>query len=174
MTAERTPGCERVTRNPEASNPSAPHRWKGAEKPLRLHSAFMFLAVLLLGCNPLDTGVADEIANGYYAAVKARDFPQAMTYFADDFFSGGRTRESWVESLAGINARLGDLEGYERINFRANTFAGTGGSRTTYALAYRVKYAKYSAQESVTIVAPTGGPARITNYSVNSDGLFQQ
>lgn len=140
---------------------------------MRLQLAVMLLAPLLLACNPLDTKGADDVIDGYYAAVKARDFAQATTYFADEFFKGDRTRESWVDSLNGINLRLGDLESYERVNFSANAFAGSGGSRTTYRLNYRVKYAKYPAQEIVTIIVPAGGPARITDYSVNSDGLLR-
>jgi len=107
---------------------------------------------------------ATQTADGFFQAVKSRDFDKAGEFFVD---SPTQPRQLWVDQLRENNARLGDLESYALVSKLVNTVY----SGARYTLKYKVKYSKHEAFETLILFGGvSGNPVQIEIMQVHSDG----
>ena len=104
------------------------------------------LCALLLGCSdPGDTvDQAQQVADGYYQALKNKDFEKAAGYFMN---TKAEPRAQWLEELRGYRSKLGDLQSYKFVNKEVNTVY----SGTRYTLRYKATYTKFPAYETLIL-----------------------
>ena len=131
------------------------------------------LCAWLVGCSdPGNTmGMAEQLADNFYQAVKSKDFDKAATYFQD---SPSDPRGRWLAELRENNNKLGTLESYKLVDKEVDTVY----SGTRYVLVYQTKYAKYPARETLILfdgVSTFGGGDKnvmaIQGMVVKSKGL---
>jgi hypothetical protein len=145
--------------------------------PSRRRIATFAVASLWLtlgGCQYLtDTAGAQEVAKRMFESRRAHNQEAAMAQYSPQFFAA-TPAPKWVAMLDGVQTRLGELEAFELAQWNVRTNIGTNGG-TFYQLIYRVKYARYSATEAVTLYKPFwGGDMRIVAHHINSEGLLLQ
>jgi hypothetical protein len=93
----------------------------------------------------------------------------------DPRFFQQTTRDEWRQMLTGINTKLGDLVSYQQVGSNFNAQTGTGSASGVYVtLTYKVTYAKYPADETLTLFMPAGGSTfTIAGHRINSTGLLK-
>ncbi len=106
----------------------------------------LLLGLLLLGCSdPGNTvGMAEQVADAYYQAIKNKDFEGASTLFMD---TSAMPRAQWLDQIREYHGKLGDLESHELVS----TVASTVYSGTRYTLQYKTKYSKFPASETLIL-----------------------
>lgn len=116
-------------------------------------------------------GMAEQVADNFYRAVKSQDFEKAAAYFQD---SPGDPRGKWLEELRANNSKFGILESYKLVDKEVDTVY----SGTRYIFVYQTKYSKYPARETLILfdgVATFGGGNKnamaIQGMVVKSQGL---
>ena len=135
--------------------------------------AAALLSVWLGGCsNPGNTvGMAQQLADNFYQAVKSQDFEKAAAYFQD---SPSDPRGRWLAELRDNNKKLGSLESYKLVDKEVDTVY----SGTRYIFVYLTKYSKHTARETLILfdgVSTFGGDDKnvmtIQGMVVKSQGL---
>jgi major membrane immunogen (membrane-anchored lipoprotein) len=131
------------------------------------------LCALLMGCSdPGDTvDRAQQVADGYYQALKNKDFEKAAGYFMN---TKVEPRSQWLEQLRDYNNKLGDLQSHELIDKVVSTVY----SGTRYTLRYKTKYSKFPANETLilfdgvsTFGGGNGNVLQIESLIIRSKGL---
>ena len=109
--------------------------------------AAMLLCLLLAACSDPgnSTQMAWQIGDGYYQALKNKDFNKAVGYFMD---TQAAPRAQWLDELHAYHDQLGDLQSYERVG---QPIVNTVYSGTRYTLHYKTKYAKAAAHETLIL-----------------------
>ena len=104
------------------------------------------LCVLPVGCSdPGDTvDMAQQVADGYYQALKNKDFEKAAGYFMD---TKAAPRAQWFDELRDYHSKLGELQSYELVGKVVNTVY----SGTRYTLRYKTQYSKFPATETLIL-----------------------
>jgi len=104
------------------------------------------LCMWLAACsNPGNTlGMATQVADNFYQAVKSQDFEKAAGYFQD---SPNNPRGRWLAELRANNSKLGSLESYKMVDKEVDTVY----SGTRYIFVYLTKYSKDSARETLIL-----------------------
>lgn len=104
------------------------------------------LCALLLGCsNPSDTvNMAEQVADGYYQALKNKDFEKAAGYFMD---THAEPRAYWLDEIRVNDSKLGELQSYKLVNKVVNTVY----SGTRYTLRFNNHYAKGITYETLIL-----------------------
>lgn len=135
--------------------------------------AVTLLCVWLVGCSdPGNTvGMAEQLADNFYQAVKSKDFDKAAAYFQD---SPSDPRGRWLAELRENNSKLGSLEDYKLVDKEVDTVY----SGTRYIFVYQTQYSKYPARETLILfdgVSTFGGGDKnvmaIQGMVVKSKGL---
>lgn len=133
----------------------------------------VLLCALLVGCSdPGDTvNMAEQVADGYYQALKNKDFEKAAGFFMD---TRAQPRAQWLDELRAYNSKLGELQSYELVDKVVNTVY----SGTRYTLRYKTKYSKFPAYETLILfegVSSFGGSngnvLRLEGLIIRSKGL---
>lgn len=131
------------------------------------------LCVLLTGCSsdPGDTmNKAEQIADGYFQAIKNKDLEKAAGFFMD---TRTRPRAQWLDELRDHQRELGDLQSYQLVNKEMDS--GTTVNR--YTLYYKTQYAKAAAYETLVLFIPdipfvaTHNHMQIQSLIIRSKGL---
>jgi hypothetical protein len=117
---------------------------------------------------------AESVGQQLYEAIRAKDYDRALSLY-DPMFFQQTNRDEWRKMLAGINTKLGDLVSYEQRGWNINAQTGTGSASGVYVtLTYKVTYAKYPADETLSLFMPAGGSKfTITGHNINSTGLLK-
>jgi len=105
------------------------------------------LCVVLLGCSNSanDTmNMAEQVADGYYQALKNKDFEKAAGYFMD---TRAEPRAYWLDEIRGNSDKLGELKSYKLVNKQVNTVYS--GSR--YTLRFNNHYDKGITYETLIL-----------------------
>ena len=133
----------------------------------------LLLCAWLAGCSdPGNTmGMAEQLADNFYQAVKSKDFDKAAAYFQD---SPSDPRGRWLAELRENNSKLGSLEDYKLVDKEVDTVY----SGTRYIFVYQTQYSKYPARETLILfdgVSTFGGGDKnvmaIQGMVVKSKGL---
>ena len=135
----------------------------------------VLLCALLIGCSdPGDTDkMAEQVADGYYQALKNKDFEKASQFFME---TRVEPRAQWLDEIRENNSKLGDLKSYKLVDKVVNTVY----SGTRYTLKYKTEYAKFPAYETLilfdgvsTFGAANGGgnKLQIEAMTIRSKGL---
>ena len=139
----------------------------------------LLLLGLLAGAVPTgcgvgeDKGEAEYFAGSFFETVKVKDFDTVLTFYSPKFFEK-TPREEWRQALRSMNAKLGDLQEYRLVGWNFRKYYGTTGSGTYFELRYRVSYATYPADETLTIFKPlVGGELQILGHNINSEGFLK-
>ncbi len=137
--------------------------------------ALALLTILVSGCGiNRERKEVEKVTQDYFLAVKNKNFEQALTYYAPMFFEN--TNADWLKILEVINARLGDLEKYELIDWKVEKY--TGSERpvgTYYVLGYNVNYSKYLAEEEFSLYKQDGSQEiKICGHDIRSPGLMEE
>lgn len=106
----------------------------------------VLLCILLLGCSePGDTvNMAEQVADGYYQALKNNDFEKAAGYFMD---ARAKPRSYWLDEIREKSGELGALESYKLVSSQVNTVY----SGTRYTLRFNNHYAKGTTYETLIL-----------------------
>jgi hypothetical protein len=104
------------------------------------------LCVCLLGCSdPSNTvGMAEQVADKFYQAIKSNDFEKAAAYFQD---TPSDPRGRWLAELRENHNKLGALQSYKLVDKEVDTVY----SGTRYVFVYQTKYTKYAARETLIL-----------------------
>jgi hypothetical protein len=104
------------------------------------------LCVWLAACSdPGNTlGMAEQLADKFFQAVKNKDFEQAASYFQD---TPRDPRGRWLAELQDNNGKFGELESYKLVDKEVDTVY----SGTRYILVYRARYSKQPVRETLIL-----------------------
>lgn len=135
----------------------------------------LLLAPLIAGCGAQDKEArARAVAEGYFQAVKDKDPDKAMTFFAKTYFET-RSRAGWKADLRLILTRLGPLQSYSLKNWSWRTDFVPPDSGTQVTLQYEVRYAKFPAIETFTVLKPLArNEYKILSHSIASEGFTRE
>ena len=139
---------------------------------VRYRAAAALLCLLLVGCSdPGNTvDMAQQVADGYYQALKNKDFEKAAGYFMN---TKAEPRAQWLDELRDYHSKLGDLQSFELVGKVVNTVY----SGTRYTLHYKTQYSKFPATETLILfdgVSSFGGNANVVQLEsliIRSKGL---
>jgi len=131
------------------------------KKAIILLFSIVLTGVLLSSCGSVSQ--SDEVGNGFYEAVKAKDLQKVIAMLDEEALKA-TSQEVWVEGLENINAQMGDLMNYKRTGFYTST--NNGDTRTT--LDYTVTYAKGTLYEKLEFIK-RGDEYKITFYQFNEN-----
>ena len=108
--------------------------------------AGLLCLLLLAACSDPGntTKVAQQVADGYYQALKNKDFPKAAGYFMD---TKAVPRAQWLDELRDYHDKLGDLQSFKLVGQQVNTVY----SGTRYTLHYKTQYSKFPATETLIL-----------------------
>ena len=133
----------------------------------------VLLCVGLAACSdPGNTiGMAKQVADNFFQAVKNQDFEKAADFFED---APNNPRGRWLAELRANNDKLGALQTFKLVDKEVDTVY----SGTRYILVYNTEYAKQSARETLILfdgVSTFGGDDKngmvIQGMVVKSRGL---
>lgn len=140
----------------------------------RLCSAIVLACVASLLTACVDTGpsvnyVVDR-GNEYMAALKARDYDKAFTFYGEEFFTT-QPAEAWREYLDHAHESLGAMDSFKLAHKSKDTrFSGI-----FYVLQYKTEYANDNAREIVTFVYPIDSKElKIFAHNIQADVLEQR
>jgi len=116
---------------------------------------------------------AEELAEEMFYDLKANNYDNLSIYFSDKFFQD-TSLDRWIKMLKNINKKLGHLESFELQKWSTKKGVHTSGSGTLVNLQYNVKYIKYPAVVTISIVKPIGGDMKIRGFNINSIGFMEE
>ncbi len=110
---------------------------------------------------------AEQVAAGYYQALKNSDYEKAAGSFKD---TSGKPRALWHAQLQECNSKLGELQSYRLVDKEVNTAY----SGTLYTLRYKTRYAKFSALETLVLFERVSGFGGFSGNVMQLEGLIVQ
>ena len=136
--------------------------------------ALLVLAPMLIaGCRFFQVPPESQaVVTKYFQTVREGKLEDALTLYSPRFYEH-TSRDKWRSMLEKIKQKLGTLQSYELTGWRVNRLAILPYPGTYSILTYRVKYAKYPADETITVYQPaTGGEPEILGHNINSEGFI--
>lgn len=111
---------------------------------------------------------AESTAALMYLELSKKNYDKVTSLFSDSFFKTD-SRENFIKVLSNKTEKLGDFQDYKLIEWKTSRTQGTN-TNTQYLLVYEVKYSKFKATESLSMLKE-GEAIKIIGYHVNSDGF---
>jgi hypothetical protein len=116
---------------------------------------------------------AEKIADKLYAYIAKQDYKNAEELFGKAFFKA-TTKEGLQEIFQQTHKQLGAYESGKIIEWKTRRVVGTDLSSAEYLLVYEVKYKKFTAKETISLVKEEDDVIRILSYYVNSEGFLKE
>ncbi|MGL4369409.1 MAG: hypothetical protein ACRCUT_07035 [Spirochaetota bacterium] len=112
---------------------------------------------------------AAEVMDSYYGSLRADRAEDAVSLFTEDF-AQKNPRESWLETVGGITAKMGPLVEWKRSTANSHYYTNISGDAETVLVIYSVRYAKHSSREVFTLVKdPLTGKYRICGIDITRE-----
>lgn len=137
----------------------------------------LLIVWLLSGCSAASAvarlGDAQKVADGYFDAIKTKDYDKALSLYGPRFFERV-SRDEWATALQQMNDRFGELQKYDLGDWKVRNRKKDAPEGSYYLLEYETKYAKdTSVVQVMTLFEPRGTQGfQIIGHEVNSEGLF--
>lgn len=112
---------------------------------------------------------AESIAAIMYLNLSRKEYEKATDLFSDSFFKT-ESKESFIKILSNKTEKLGDFQDYNLMEWKTSRSSGTD-ANTQYLLVYEVKYSKFKAIESLTMIKE-GEIIKIVGYHISSKGFL--
>ncbi len=131
------------------------------------------LGCLVAGCGfGKDMQSAQAVADEYLTAVANQDIDKAMSLWDPRGFPPSFTEKEWRTVLASLPKKLGKMEERKIVHWKAVKGRIAGMTGTFCELRYEVSYAKYPAQEIVTLFRPARGDRfLVVGHKIYSKGM---
>ncbi|WP_447635421.1 DUF4019 domain-containing protein [Flavobacterium microcysteis] len=112
---------------------------------------------------------AEKTAEQLYDYISKKDFLSTEKLFSEKFYAVS-SKENLHDILEKTNKVLGNYERRELLDWKTSRTIGTN-PKSEYLLIYEVKYQKFKAKETITLLKEDG-IIKIIGYHVNSDGFL--
>jgi hypothetical protein len=118
-----------------------------------------------------DKAEAELVTTKFYSFIMNQEFEKTLGLFSDKFFEYA-SKEELLKLLTAIENKLGKLENTRIEKWDTRIINGSDPS-SAYKFLYIVKYEKYEAAESISLIKEDDGTIRIAGYNVDSKGLME-
>jgi hypothetical protein len=147
---------------------------KHASTSRSLQCAALILGLALTGCGIRETkSEAEAFVAAHFQSLRAKDFNKALDSYTPQFFAN-MPKEEWEKMLPRVQEKLGEYQSHQISGWNMQKKAGTGAG-TYVTLKCVVQYARYPAQEELTVFRPPGGGGfKILAHQINSAGLLKE
>lgn len=109
-----------------------------------------------------DRKEAEQLAEQYFATVRAEDLDAVLSLYSPRFFAT-TPREEWRKFLGEQRSRCGTPQSHALVNWDVlNSIGSNSGVRTT--LVYDVQYLSCRMFETITAFKPSGGKMQIQGH----------
>jgi len=117
-----------------------------------------------------DKTQAEQITNKFYTLVKEKNFEGTVQLFSNKFLEV-TPKDKLLQFLVSLEEKLGDFKSANVKSWETFCIEGSHPS-SKYTLAYKTKYEKFDAEETISLKKDTDGVIRIYGYHVSSDGFL--
>ncbi len=131
-------------------------------------TALMLSACLATTDRQADAG---KMVDRLYSALQQQDWNTALSLYGKQFYSSGMSREIWRKKLISLQQTMGPIESRTLVfsqhdpRFRYDA----------YIFSYRVKYARASTRETITIYKPVSGEQlHIVGHKITKNAITNQ
>ena len=131
------------------------------------------LGCLVAGCGfGKDRQSAEMVADEYLTAVANQDLDKAMSLWDPRGFPPSFTEKEWRKVLTSLPKKLGKTKEHKMVHWKAVKGRIAGMTGTFCEFRYEVSYAKYPAQEIVTLFRPVRGDRfLVVGHKIYSKGM---
>jgi len=139
----------------------------------------LFLMTILNSCSfnssvsnrKSDEADGEKVTDQFFKLIKDKKYDETYKLFSNKFWTI-TTKDKMAAIFQMTQNKLGDLQSIKIYKWETKVVNGTNPS-AAYAFAYKNKYSKYDAIETLRLAREGNGSIKIFSYSINSKGFFK-